>query len=227
MPLSHAELVAQAKIDIPPLLRARIWSAILQVEGDTEATYASYDKTAETEYDRQVRRCPIGLAAGAPSGCLRSPSPIRGPRLERDRPDRCGHSSLPPVPCADGIARGASQTARPVESMGRRERQAGLLARCCAAPSRAAPTEICSHARPHAHGHRLLHARGGPSGMDSVCAPFLVLNFDREHEAFACVQAFIPRFLDDFFAYDNTHVLQVRLDPPRRARPNGAWRSPR
>ena len=45
--------------------------------------------------------------------------------------------------------------------------------------------------------------------MDSVCAPFLVLNFDREHEAFACIQAFIPRFLDDFFAYDNTHVLQV------------------
>jgi len=37
-----------------------------------------------------------------------------------------------------------------------------------------------------------------------------MLNFHREDVAFACIQAFIPRFLDDFFAYDNTHVLQVR-----------------
>lgn len=48
------------------------------------------------------------------------------------------------------------------------------------------------------------------AGLDSVCSPFLMLNFHREDVAFACIQAFIPRFLDDFFAYDNTHVLQVR-----------------
>jgi len=29
--------------------------------------------------------------------------------------------------------------------------------------------------------------------------------------AFACIQSFIPRYLNDFFAYDNSHVLQDSL----------------
>ena len=65
-PVSHSEIEAQARVDIPPLLRGRVWSAILQVEGDTAAAYAAIDKTAEGEYDRQVRShgaCPTSPAA--------------------------------------------------------------------------------------------------------------------------------------------------------------------
>ena len=32
-------------------------------------------------------------------------------------------------------------------------------------------------------------------GLDSLCAPFLYLNFNDEALAFACLQAFIPKYL--------------------------------
>jgi hypothetical protein len=57
-PLAHAALVAQARIDIPPLVRGRVWSALLGVDDGAEAAYAAYDKSVETEYDRQVRIVP-------------------------------------------------------------------------------------------------------------------------------------------------------------------------
>ncbi|KAG2174861.1 hypothetical protein INT43_005923 [Umbelopsis isabellina] len=48
-------------------------------------------------------------------------------------------------------------------------------------------------------------------GLDSVCAPFLVLNFNQEALAYACVQKFIPKFLENFFLMDNAPVLQEYL----------------
>src|SRR5690606_23874881 len=54
MPLSFDDLFAQARIDIPPLLRDRVWAALLNVDGDTQQQYAAYDKTSESSYDRQV-----------------------------------------------------------------------------------------------------------------------------------------------------------------------------
>ncbi|KAF7722828.1 hypothetical protein EC973_002673 [Apophysomyces ossiformis] len=48
-------------------------------------------------------------------------------------------------------------------------------------------------------------------GLDSLCAPFLTLNFNDEAIAFACLQKFIPRFLNKFFLSDNTSVLQEYL----------------
>jgi len=48
-------------------------------------------------------------------------------------------------------------------------------------------------------------------GLDSVCAPFVTLSFNNEALAFACIQAFIPRFLNDFFLYDNSPILQEYL----------------
>ena len=39
----------------------------------------------------------------------------------------------------------------------------------------------------------------------------MALNFENEQMAFACIQSFIPRYLNDFFAYDNSHVLQDSL----------------
>lgn len=48
-------------------------------------------------------------------------------------------------------------------------------------------------------------------GLDSLCAPFLTLNFNDEAIAFACLQKFIPKFLNNFFLSDNTPVLQEYL----------------
>jgi TBC domain-containing protein kinase-like protein len=36
-------------------------------------------------------------------------------------------------------------------------------------------------------------------GLDSLCAPFLFLNFNDEALAFACLHAFIPKYLNGMF----------------------------
>lgn len=51
----------------------------------------------------------------------------------------------------------------------------------------------------------------GCIGLDSLCAPFLTLNFNDETIAFACLQKFIPKFLNNFFLSDNAPVLQEYL----------------
>uniref|UniRef100_A0A4W4DPP1 TBC domain-containing protein kinase-like protein n=1 Tax=Electrophorus electricus TaxID=8005 RepID=A0A4W4DPP1_ELEEL len=48
-------------------------------------------------------------------------------------------------------------------------------------------------------------------GLDSLCAPFLYLNFNNEALAYACMSAFIPKYLYDFFLKDNSHVIQEYL----------------
>ncbi|PNF39774.1 TBC domain-containing protein kinase-like protein, partial [Cryptotermes secundus] len=48
-------------------------------------------------------------------------------------------------------------------------------------------------------------------GLDSLCAPFLYLNFNSEAQAFACLSAFIPKYLHNFFLKDNTAVIQEYL----------------
>lgn len=48
-------------------------------------------------------------------------------------------------------------------------------------------------------------------GLDSLCAPFLYLNFNNEALAFACLQAFIPKYLLGMFRQDNAEVIQEYL----------------
>ncbi|XP_069678323.1 TBC domain-containing protein kinase-like protein [Periplaneta americana] len=48
-------------------------------------------------------------------------------------------------------------------------------------------------------------------GLDSLCAPFLYLNFSNEAQAFACLSAFIPKYLHNFFLKDNSAVIQEYL----------------
>ncbi|XP_004703509.1 TBC domain-containing protein kinase-like protein [Echinops telfairi] len=50
-----------------------------------------------------------------------------------------------------------------------------------------------------------------PEGLDSLCAPFLYLNFNNEALAYACMSAFIPKYLYNFFLKDNSHVIQEYL----------------
>ncbi|CAG0915447.1 unnamed protein product [Notodromas monacha] len=48
-------------------------------------------------------------------------------------------------------------------------------------------------------------------GLDSLCAPFLRLNFCDEALAFACLSKFIDKYLAGFFLKDNSPVIQEYL----------------
>lgn len=48
-------------------------------------------------------------------------------------------------------------------------------------------------------------------GLDSLAAPFLLLNFDNEAMAFACFNAFVNKYLKGFFRKDNQLIVQQYL----------------
>jgi TBC domain-containing protein kinase-like protein len=55
--------------------------------------------------------------------------------------------------------------------------------------------------------HKLVYWQG----LDSLCAPFLALNFNNEALALACLSAFISKYLHDFFLKDNSAIMQEYL----------------
>lgn len=48
-------------------------------------------------------------------------------------------------------------------------------------------------------------------GLDSLCAPFLYLNFNNEALAYSCLCGFIDKYLHKFFLRDNSAVIQEYL----------------
>ncbi|XP_012267858.2 TBC domain-containing protein kinase-like protein [Athalia rosae] len=79
-------------------------------------------------------------------------------------------------------------------------------------------SELLSSGAGHERLQRLLKAwvRDNPNyvywqGLDSLTAPFLYLNFDNEARAFACLSAFIPKYLHKFFLKDNSAVIHEYL----------------
>lgn len=48
-------------------------------------------------------------------------------------------------------------------------------------------------------------------GLDSLAAPFLLLNFDNEALAFACFDAFVSKYLKGFFRKDNQPIVHQYL----------------
>ncbi|KAG0005164.1 hypothetical protein BGZ79_006502 [Entomortierella chlamydospora] len=53
-PASRAEILHHSKIDIPPLVRGKVWAAILGVVGDYQDIYDGFDKYTEKMTDRQI-----------------------------------------------------------------------------------------------------------------------------------------------------------------------------
>lgn len=53
-PASRKEILHHAKVDIPPVLRGKIWAAILGVRGDIQSEYDKIDKYNDIISDRQV-----------------------------------------------------------------------------------------------------------------------------------------------------------------------------
>ncbi|KAI8798608.1 TBC domain-containing protein kinase protein [Biomphalaria glabrata] len=142
-PFKRPYIWREARVDIPPLVRAHVWAAILEVEGDLEGWYTSIDKETPTATDRQI---------------------------EVDIP-RCHQYH-----------------------------------------------ELLSSPTAHAKFKRVLKAwvLSNPQyvywqGLDSLCAPFLALSFNSEALAFACLSAFIPKYLHKFFLRDNSAVIQEYL----------------
>ncbi|XP_076117916.1 TBC domain-containing protein kinase-like protein [Mytilus galloprovincialis] len=142
-PYTRARVWKEARTDIPPHVRAHVWAAILEVEGDIHSLYSSIDKETATPTDRQI---------------------------EVDIP-RCHQYH-----------------------------------------------QLLSSPTAHAKFKRVLKAwvYYNPQyvywqGLDSLCAPFLALNFNDEALAFSCLQAFIPKYLHNFFMKDNSAVIQEYL----------------
>ncbi|KAK2151091.1 hypothetical protein LSH36_376g04007 [Paralvinella palmiformis] len=142
-PYTKSRIVKEARVDIPPLLRAKVWAAMLDIHGDVVGIYDAIDKETPTITDRQI---------------------------EVDIP-RCHQYN-----------------------------------------------ELLSSPMGHAKFKRLLKAWvvSHPhyvywQGLDSLCAPFLYLNFNEEAVAFACLTAFIPKYLHKFFLKDNSAIVQEYL----------------
>ncbi|XP_077518932.1 TBC domain-containing protein kinase-like protein isoform X1 [Amblyomma americanum] len=53
-PYQKQRIIHEAKLDIPPLYRAHIWSALLDVQGDLLREYEAIDKETPTPTDRQI-----------------------------------------------------------------------------------------------------------------------------------------------------------------------------
>ncbi|ORE03284.1 RabGAP/TBC [Rhizopus microsporus var. microsporus] len=53
-PASKREILHHAKVDIPPLLRGKIWAAVLGVQGDLEHAYDQVNKYMNMGADRQI-----------------------------------------------------------------------------------------------------------------------------------------------------------------------------
>ncbi|KAI9017945.1 rab-GTPase-TBC domain-containing protein [Phycomyces nitens] len=142
-PMSRKELLHHAKVDIPPLLRGKVWAAVLGLRGDLEHDYGSVDKYSDLGADKQIE--------------------VDVPRCHQYNQllaSSVGHEKL------------------------RRLLKAWVSA-----------------------NRKLVYWQG----LDSLCAPFLTLNFNDEAVAFMCLQEFIPKFLNNFFLSDNSPVLQEYL----------------
>ncbi|KAI8061457.1 rab-GTPase-TBC domain-containing protein [Gongronella butleri] len=142
-PASRHEIIHHAKTDIPPVLRGKIWAAILGVHGDVQAQFDRIDKCHDFGSNRQID--------------------VDVPRCHQY------HQLL-------------------ASSAGHDKLRRLLKAWVAANPD-------------------LVYWQG----LDSLCAPFLTLQFNNEAMAFACLQHFVPRFLKNLFLSDNASVLNEYL----------------
>ncbi|KAI5742354.1 hypothetical protein M8J77_006460 [Diaphorina citri] len=142
-PKVMSQLIKEAKIDIPPFLRHKVWSILLNVKGNVEDNYARIDKQKWTPTDRQID--------------------VDIPRCHQYNEllsSKTGHTKL----------------------------------------KRVLKAWVTSHPQ-------FVYWQG----LDSLCAPFVFLNFNDEATAYACFSTFIPKYLHNFFLRDNSAVVREYL----------------
>jgi len=142
-PSTRDRILKEARIDIPPYVRAKVWAVLLNVEGDIQKAYLETDKISMTTTDRQIEvdipRC------HQYNYLLSSPA---------------GHETLKSV----------------------------------------LKTWVVNHTN-------LVYWQG----LDSLCAPFVTLNFNNQALASKCLSNFIPKYLYNFFLKDNSQVIHEYL----------------
>ena len=143
-PFTRDRIVKEARTDIPPYIRAKVWAALLNITGDIFESYDMIDKVSMTATDRQIE---VDIPRCHQYDHLLS-SPV-------------GHAKLKSVLKAWVVS----------------------------------------------NSPRLVYWQG----LDSLCAPFLKLNFNNEALAFACLSAFIPKYLYNFFLKDNSMIIHEYL----------------
>ncbi|CAB3989965.1 TBC domain-containing kinase, partial [Paramuricea clavata] len=142
-PYTRDKIIKEARVDIPPLLRDKIWAALLNVTGNVPVNYDNIDKESFTPTDRQI---------------------------EVDIPRCHQYHQLLASPTAHGKFK------------------------------RLLKAWVVSHPG-------LVYWQG----LDSLCAPFLSLNFNDEALAHSCLKSFIPKYLYNFFLKDNSPIIQEYL----------------
>ncbi|XP_055331674.1 TBC domain-containing protein kinase-like protein [Paramacrobiotus metropolitanus] len=142
-PFTLPQIRKECLVDIPPLYRARVWAALLEIRGDVAERYGMIDKDSSCSSDRQI---------------------------EVDIP-RCHQYNL-----------------------------------------------LMASSEAHTKLKRMLKAwiADHPQfvywqGLDSLCAPFIYLNFSDEGLAYACLSRFVEKYVHKFFLKDNTPVIQEYL----------------
>ncbi|XP_065058792.1 TBC domain-containing protein kinase-like protein [Rhopilema esculentum] len=53
-PFTRDRIIKEARIDIPPPFRAKVWAALLNIQGDVQEVYDRIDKESVTSTDRQI-----------------------------------------------------------------------------------------------------------------------------------------------------------------------------
>ncbi|RWS25441.1 TBC domain-containing protein kinase-like protein [Leptotrombidium deliense] len=144
VPFMRQKLLEEAKKDITPYYRSRIWASILEVKWSVLMSYERIDKVTPTSTDRQIN---VDIPR-----CHQYNDLLASPQ---------GHQKL------------------------KRILKAWL--------SINEPNYVYWQ------------------GLDSLAAPFVVLNFDNEAMAFACFDAFIHKYLRGFFNKDNSPTIQEYL----------------
>ncbi|KAK0397658.1 hypothetical protein QR680_002206 [Steinernema hermaphroditum] len=142
-PYKMNKLLEEAKLDVPPLYRGRIWAALLNVRTDAVNVFSGIDTVSEQSSDRQ---------------------------LQVDIPRCHQYEELMTSPAA--------------------HRKLKVLLKAWL----------------FKHPHYVYW-----QGLDSLTAPFLVLNFNDLPLAYASLNSFINRYLKDFFLQDNSAVIQEYL----------------
>ncbi|KAL1458025.1 hypothetical protein WDU94_008201 [Cyamophila willieti] len=138
-----SQIIKEAKIDIPPFLRHKVWTCLLHVKGNIEDIYARINKEKWTPTDRQID--------------------VDIPRCHQYNEllsSKTGHTKL----------------------------------------KRVLKAWVASHPQFEYW-----------QGLDSLCAPFVFLNFNDEATAYACFSTFIPKYLHNFFLHDNSAVVREYL----------------
>ena len=143
-PFTRDRIIKEARTDIPPYIRAKVWAALLNITGDIFECYDMIDKVSMTATDRQIE---VDIPRCHQYDHLLS-SPV-------------GHSKLKSVLKAWVVS----------------------------------------------NSPRLVYWQG----LDSLCAPFLKLNFNNEALAFACLSAFVQKYLYNFFLKDNSMIIHEYL----------------